>query len=103
MNNPEITRRNFTKTLVGAPLLLTGLAGLARAAAPETGPARDPYWWQQEPPKPKFKPVGVDRAKILRIYSGRTKPDLTPVYMMWEELTGMKIELTVMSHFDLMP
>jgi iron(III) transport system substrate-binding protein len=100
MNAPQISRRNFSKGLLCAPVLA---ATLARAATlNETESAKDPYWWQKEPPKPKFKPVGVDRSKVLKIYSGRTKPDLSPVYMIWEELTGMRIDLTVMSHFDVM-
>src|SRR5258706_11015227 len=53
-------------------------------------------------PKPSFKPVGVERSKVLKILSGRNRPDLTPVYKMWEQLTGMKIDLTKISHLDAM-
>jgi iron(III) transport system substrate-binding protein len=53
-------------------------------------------------PKPTFKPVGVDRSKVLKILSGRNRPDLTPVYKMWEQLTGMKVDLTKISHLDAM-
>ena len=53
-------------------------------------------------PKPSFKPVGVERSKVLKVLSGRNRPDLTPVYKMWEQLTGMKVDLTKVSHLDAM-
>jgi iron(III) transport system substrate-binding protein len=53
-------------------------------------------------PKPAFKPVGVERSKVLKVLSGRNRPDLTPVYKMWEQLSGMKVDLTKISHLDAM-
>lgn len=34
--------------------------------------------------------------------SGRNRPDLTPVYKMWEQLTGNYVDLTKVSHLDAM-
>ena len=93
----KMTRRDFSK------VALAGLAGtaslqgstvLAQSSA-KPSPTADA-------PKPTFKPVGVERSKVLKILSGRNRPDLTPVYKMWEQLTGMRVDLEKISHLDAM-
>lgn len=91
----KISRRNFSKGLVGLAGAVSApgitLAQSSQKASP-TGDA----------PKPAFKPVGVERSKVLKVLSGRNRPDLTPVYKMWEQLTGMSVDLTKISHLDAM-
>ena len=92
----KLTRREFSK---GAAAI-AGLAGAASLqvhaqSSQKASPTADA-------PKPAFKPVGVERSKVLKVLSGRNRPDLTPVYKMWEQLTGMKVDLTKVSHLDTM-
>ena len=87
--------------ILGAPVLITGLSGLASAVS--TSRIGNAQTLTGQAPPPQFKPIGIDRSKVLKIYSGRDRPDLTPVYKMWEQLTGMRIDLIKMSHFDVMP
>lgn len=95
----NISRREFAKGLLGAPAVMTGLAGLAGViAAPPPGSAQSPIG---QPAAPRFKPVGVDRSKVLKIYSARKTPDITPVFTMWEQLTGMRIDYTFVPKFAL--
>src|SRR5436190_1790758 len=94
----KLTRRQFSKGLAGtvalaATPLIPGTVHAQSSAKPS--PTADA-------PKPSFKPVGVERSKVLKILSGRNRPDLTPVYMMWEQLTGMRVDLTKLSHLDTM-
>jgi iron(III) transport system substrate-binding protein len=93
----KMTRRDFSK------VALAGLAGTASLqgstvlaqSSQKASPTADA-------PKPTFKPVGVERSKVLKILSGRNRPDLTPVYKMWEQLTGMRVDLEKISHLDAM-
>ena len=39
-------------------------------------------------------------AGELRIYSGRNRPDLTPVYLLFERLTGIKTTVEKVYHHD---
>ena len=91
----KISRRTFSKWMIGAAASagapVISLAQSSQKASP-TGDA----------PKPAFKPVGVERSKVLKVLSGRNRPDLTPVYKMWEQLTGMSVDLTKISHLDVM-
>jgi iron(III) transport system substrate-binding protein len=91
----KISRRAFTKGLAGLAGAVSApgitLAQSSQKASP-TGDA----------PRPEFKPVGVERSKVLKVLSGRNRPDLTPVYKMWEQLTGMRVDLTKISHLDAM-
>ena len=93
----RLTRRDFSRAAVA-------LAGLAGAAAIPFARAQSSMKASPtgEAPKPAFKPVGVERAKVLKILSGRNRPDLTPAYKMWEQLTGMRVDLTKISHLDVM-
>lgn len=36
----------------------------------------------------------------LRIYSGRNRPDLTPIYRLFEGLTGIRVEVEMIYHLD---
>src|SRR5467141_1411663 len=36
----------------------------------------------------------------LRVYSGRNRPDLTPIYRLFEGLTGVKVEVEMIYHLD---
>jgi iron(III) transport system substrate-binding protein len=93
----KMNRREFSKSVAA-------LAGLAGAAASSTILAQSSAKPSPtaDAPKPTFKPTGVERSKVLKILSGRNRPDLTPVYKMWEQLTGMKVDLTKISHLDAM-
>ncbi len=103
---PDRSRREFSKAAFCAPAMVTSIAtGLAAAGlVPNAALAQSSM--KPSPtgdvPKPTFKPVGVERSKVLKILSGRNRPDLTPVYKMWEQLTGMKVDLTKISHLDAM-
>jgi len=37
---------------------------------------------------------------VLRVYSGRNRPDLTPIYRLFEGLTGVKVEVEMIYHLD---
>ena len=39
-------------------------------------------------------------ARTLRVYSGRNRPDLTPIYRLFEGLTGVKVEVEMIYHLD---
>jgi iron(III) transport system substrate-binding protein len=93
----KVSRRDFHKSLIG----VAGLAGAlgAPGALAQSSQKASPTG---DAPKPSFKPVGVERSKVLKILSGRNRPDLTPVYKMWEQLSGMKVDLTKISHLDAM-
>jgi len=39
-------------------------------------------------------------GKALRIYSGRNRPDLTPVYLLFERLTGVRTTVEKVYHHD---
>ncbi len=97
----KVSRRDFSKGVLGAASA-AGLAGAQSPTAPVSPAAPVPPALEQTPP-PTFKPIGIDRSKVLKIYSGRNRPELSPVYLMWEQLTGMKVDLTKISHFDVMP
>src|SRR5947209_3299461 len=100
--NQSISRREFTKGLLTLPVLAAGVRA-AEPAAPKSATTHDdPFWWQKHPAGPTFKPQGVDRSKVLKVYAGRTRPDFSPVYMLWEQFSGMKVDLTVISHLDVM-
>src|SRR5436190_10496737 len=90
-----ISRRDFTKTLAG----VSALAAMTPPAHAQSSAKPSPTG---EAPKPEFKPKGVERSKVLKVLSGRNRPDLTPVYKMWEQLSGMKVDLTKISHLDVM-
>src|SRR4051812_4176976 len=103
----NLSRRSFAKAIVGTPLL-AGLAGSSARAvsvwsSDPKDPYSDPFWWQKTPPSPHFKPEGVDRSKVLKLYAGRTRPDMSPIYMLWEATTGIPIDLEVIPHEHLMP
>jgi iron(III) transport system substrate-binding protein len=36
----------------------------------------------------------------LRVYSGRNRPDLTPIYRLFEGLTGIRVEVETIYHLD---
>jgi iron(III) transport system substrate-binding protein len=93
----KLSRREFSKGVVAlAGLGAASIQGTAHAqSSAKPSPTADA-------PKPSFKPVGVERSKVLKILSGRNRPDLTPVYKMWEQLSGMKVDLTKISHLDAM-
>jgi iron(III) transport system substrate-binding protein len=38
--------------------------------------------------------------RVLRVYSGRNRPDLTPVYRLFEALTDVKVEVEMVYHLD---
>jgi len=38
--------------------------------------------------------------RVLRIYSGRNRPDLTPIYRLFEGLTDVKVEVDMIYHLD---
>src|SRR5439155_804568 len=42
----------------------------------------------------------TEMAGELRIYSGRNRPDLTPVYLLFERLTGIKTTVEKVYHHD---
>src|SRR5215831_4759145 len=101
----KMSRRDFSKRVLGAPALARGLAGLSGVlAAPGIASAQSSKKASPtgDAPRPSFKPFGVERSKVLKVLSGRNRPDLTPVYKMWEQLTGMKVDLTMISHLDAM-
>ena len=39
-------------------------------------------------------------GRTLRVYSGRNRPDLTPIYRLFEELTDTKVALEMVYHLD---
>lgn len=91
----KMTRRQFGQgvaALAGASTLPNTVLAQSSAKPSPTGDA----------PKPTFKPVGVERSKVLKVLSGRNRPDLTPVYKMWEQSSGMKVDFTRLSHLDAM-
>jgi iron(III) transport system substrate-binding protein len=94
----KFSRREFAKG-VAALAGLAGAASIPGAAHAQSSAKKSPT---ADAPKPDFKPVGVERSKVLKILSGRNRPDLTPVYKMWEQLTGMRVDLTKLSHLDAM-
>ena len=94
----KLSRRDFSKG-VAALAGLAGAAAIPGTAHAQSSAKKSPT---ADAPKPSFKPVGVERSKVLKILSGRNRPDLTPVYKMWEQLTGMSVDLTKLSHLDAM-
>ena len=94
----KFSRRDFHKG-VAALAGLAGTAAIQGTAHAQSSAKPSPT---ADAPKPAFKPVGVERSKVLKILSGRNRPDLTPVYKMWEQLTGMSVDLTKLSHLDAM-
>ena len=38
--------------------------------------------------------------RTLRVYSGRNRPDLTPIYRLFEGLTDIKVEVEMIYHLD---
>ena len=40
------------------------------------------------------------RDATLRVYSGRNRPDLTPIYRLFEGLTDVKVEVEMIYHLD---
>src|SRR5258706_3459539 len=92
-----MSRRDFSKRVLMAGMAsAASVPGFANAqSSMKASPTGDA-------PKSSFKPVGVERSKVLKILSGRNRPDLTPVYKMWEQLSGMKVDLTKISHLDAM-
>ena len=40
------------------------------------------------------------RDRTLRVYSGRNRPDLTPIYRLFEGLTDVKVEVEMIYHLD---
>jgi len=38
--------------------------------------------------------------RVLRVYSGRNRPDLTPIYRLFEGLTDVKVEVEMIYHLD---
>ncbi len=40
-------------------------------------------------------------SRALRVYSGRNRPDLTPVYLLFERLTGIVTTVEKLYHHDL--
>lgn len=38
--------------------------------------------------------------RVLRVYSGRNRPDLTPIYRLFEGLTDIKVEVEMIYHLD---
>ena len=40
------------------------------------------------------------RDATLRVYSGRNRPDLTPIYRLFEGLTDIKVEVEMIYHLD---
>jgi iron(III) transport system substrate-binding protein len=97
------SRRQFAAGAMSVPLIAGAAAvgGLVQSneTAAQSSIKKSPTG---DAPKPTFKPMGVPRAKVLKILSGRNRPDLTPVYRMWEQLSGMRIDLTKVSHLDAM-
>ena len=91
----KISRRDFSRGVIG-------LAGAAFAPGTVLAQSSQKASPTGDAPKPAFKPVGVERSKVLKVLSGRNRPDLTPVYKMWEQLTGMSVDLTKISHLDVM-
>jgi iron(III) transport system substrate-binding protein len=94
----KISRRGFAGSIAG----LAGLVGAASLPLGTRAQSSQKASPTGEAPKPAFKPVGVERSKVLKILSGRNRPDLTPVYRMWEQLSGMHVDLTKISHLDVM-
>jgi iron(III) transport system substrate-binding protein len=39
-------------------------------------------------------------GRTLRVYSGRNRPDLTPIYRLFESLTDTKVEVEMIYHLD---
>jgi ABC-type Fe3+ transport system substrate-binding protein len=91
----KISRRDFSKSVIG----IAGAVSVSGIALAQSSQKASP---SGDAPKPDFKPVGVERSKVLKVLSGRNRPDLTPVYKMWEQLSGMKVDLTKISHLDAM-
>ena len=40
------------------------------------------------------------REATLRVYSGRNRPDLTPIYRLFERLTDTRVEVEMIYHLD---
>jgi len=40
------------------------------------------------------------RDAILRVYSGRNRPDLTPIYRLFESLNDVKVDVEMVYHLD---
>jgi iron(III) transport system substrate-binding protein len=91
----KITRRQFGQGVVA----LAGATALPGTVLAQSSQKASPT---ADPPKPTFKPVGVPREKVLKVLSGRNRPDMTPVYKMWEQMSGMKVDFTRVSHLDAM-
>lgn len=91
----KMTRRQFARSVAA----LAGAGTLSGTVLAQSSAKPSPT---ADPPKPTFKPVGVERSKVLKVLSGRNRPDLTPVYKMWEQLSGMKVDFTRVSHLDAM-
>jgi len=54
-------------------------------------------------PKPRIQAGGLGALEGAEgPVRGAIAPDLTPVYKMWEQLTGMSVDLTKISHLDVM-
>src|SRR5258708_34208172 len=94
----KVSRREFA----GGIAALAGLAGAASLPLDARAQSSLKASPTGEAPKPAFKPVGVERSKVLKVLSGRNRPDLTPVYKMWEQLTGMHVDLTKIWHLAVM-
>src|SRR5258706_5322177 len=91
----KISRRDFSKRVIG----IAGAAWAPGAVLAQSSQKASPTG---DAAKSDFKPTGVERSKVLKVLSGRNRPDLTPVYKMWEQLSGMKVDLTKISHLDAM-
>lgn len=71
----NMSRRDFSRVV--------GFSGLVAATAAANGSSQSTPSQQVPPaldptPPPRFKPTRVERSKVLKICSGRNRPDLTP-------------------------